>query len=105
MRRREFVGLVAGAAVWPVAARAQQPDFKYPRIVAFSGMANDGMGRAYFKAFKEALEALGWVDGRNARIDYQWFTGDSVRFRALAAEMVSMKPDVILAMTTPPLLA
>src|SRR5437763_1857096 len=105
MKRREFVGFLGGAAAYPIAARAQQTDAKQARIIAFSGMTNDGMGRGYFKAFKESLEALGWRDGRNARIEYQWATGESSHFRTLAAEMVRSSPDVILTMTVPPLLA
>jgi putative ABC transport system substrate-binding protein len=105
MRRREFVGGIAGAVACPLATLSQQSDAKQARIIAFSGMTNDGMGRGYFKAFKESLEALGWRDGRNARIEYQWATGESSHFRTVAAEMVRSSPDVVLTMTVPPLLA
>ena len=64
-------------------------------------MANEGQGQIYVKTLKERLEALGWMDGRNARIEYRWAAGDPRKIRAQAAEMVQSRPDVIVAITTP----
>ncbi len=105
MKRREFISLLGGAAatpplLWPLAARAQQPR-PIRTIGVFSGMANEGQGQIYVKTLKERLEALGWMDGRNARIEYRWAAGDPRKIRAQAAEMVQSRPDVIVAITTP----
>jgi ABC transporter substrate binding protein len=75
------------------------------RLHAFSDLSNEDYGRSYFSVFKEGLEALGWADGRNTQIEYRWAAGDAARKRAMAAEMVGMGPDVILAMTTSALVA
>jgi putative ABC transport system substrate-binding protein len=96
MRRREFIGLVGGAAAaWPVAARAQQPD-RMRRIGVLVSAADDPDSRARIKAFVEGLKELGWTDGRNIRIDTLWGAGDPELFRRYAAELVALAPDVIL---------
>ena len=103
LRRREFITFLGVAAVGrPRVARAQQRAM--PRIGVFSGFPDDP-GRSYFQAFKEGLEVLGWVDGRTARIDYRIAIGDAGRVRTLAAEMIGTRPDVILTMTPPALVA
>jgi putative ABC transport system substrate-binding protein len=72
MRRREFITLVGGAAVtWPIAARAQQVD-RMRRVGVLSGLAADGsdqLGQSIVATFSQALQQLGWIDGRNVRID------------------------------------
>jgi putative tryptophan/tyrosine transport system substrate-binding protein len=96
MRRREFIGLVGGAAAaWPVAARAQQPD-RVRRIGVLVSAADDPESRARITAFVEGLKELGWTDGRNIRIDTLWGAGDPDLFRRYAAELVALAPDVIL---------
>jgi ABC-type uncharacterized transport system substrate-binding protein len=96
MKRREFIAAVVGsAAAWPLAARAQQS--ATPVIgVLMSTAANDAESKARNDAFLQGLNALGWVDGRNVRIEYRWGAGDSDRMRAYAAELVALKSDVIL---------
>src|SRR5262249_42597200 len=97
MRRREFVTLLAGAAAWPLAARAQQPQ-RVRRIGVFTaGAADDPEHQARNAAFLQGLGELGWIVGRNVRIEYRWGAGDYERFRAMAAELVALTPDVILA--------
>jgi putative ABC transport system substrate-binding protein len=99
MKRREFITLVGGAAVWPLAARAQQPG-QLRRIGALMGFAEsdpDGMAAA----FREALQSLGWIDGRNVRIDYRWDVVDAARARAPAAELAALAPDVIFVDSAP----
>jgi putative ABC transport system substrate-binding protein len=102
MRRRDFIKVIAGsAAAWPLAARAQQLT-KLPVIGALMSVAPDDPDtRARLKAFNEGLEALGWIDGKNVRIEYRWAAGDMSKIDRYAAELVALKPDVILANGTP----
>jgi putative tryptophan/tyrosine transport system substrate-binding protein len=97
MRRREFITLLAGAAVtWPLAARAQQRE-RMRRIGVLSAATetdpNDGR---LFAVFRQALQKLGWIDGRTVLIDTRWAAGDPDRARKYAAELVALTPDVIL---------
>jgi putative tryptophan/tyrosine transport system substrate-binding protein len=102
MRRREFITLLGGAAAaWPLAARAQQGE-RMRRIGVLMGFATtDPEAQAYQRAFSQRLRELGWTDGTTARFDYRWASGDRERFKAYASELVALKPDVILANTTP----
>jgi putative tryptophan/tyrosine transport system substrate-binding protein len=96
MKRREFITLLAGAAAWPRAARAQQTD-RVRRIGVFMNLAaDDPEGQARNTAFVQALQQLGWIEGRNVRIDTRWGT-DAASTRKYAAELVALAPDVILA--------
>src|SRR5262245_47464177 len=96
MRRRELLGLMGGAAAWPFAAHAQQP-VRLRRIGVLNPFVeNDAEVQANLTAFREALEKLGWSDGRNVRIDYRWGSADPGRIRAHAKELVGLDPDVIL---------
>jgi putative tryptophan/tyrosine transport system substrate-binding protein len=98
LRRREFITLLGGAAVaWPIAARAQQGD-RVRRIgVLMSQAADDAEGQARLAAFLQGLQQLGWIDGRNVRIDTRWGAGDADRTRKYAAELVALAPDIIVA--------
>jgi putative ABC transport system substrate-binding protein len=101
MRRREFTAGLVGAAVWPLAARAQQGD-RVRRIgVLIPFDENDPLAKPLASAFTQALAGLGWTDGRNVRIDLRWGGGDANRIRALAQELVGLQPDIILAGGTP----
>jgi putative ABC transport system substrate-binding protein len=97
MRRREFFTLLAGAvAAWPPAARAQQPAGGVPRIGYWvTSPETSPVGQLRFAAFSKALAQLGWADGRNIRIDYR-FDPLPEQHRAIAAELVSLAPKVIL---------
>jgi putative ABC transport system substrate-binding protein len=103
MRRREFITLLGGAAAaWPLAARAQQGD-RVRRIgvlIGSAGDADDTDVQARLAAFQQGLQQLGWTDGRNMRIEYRRGAGDVDRIRRLAAELVALAPDVILASGT-----
>ena len=93
--RREFVAALGGAAVWPLAAHAQQGD-RVRRIgVLMSGDENDPLAKSVVSAFIQALADLGWADGRNVRIDLRWPGDDINRTRALAQELVGLQPDII----------
>jgi putative tryptophan/tyrosine transport system substrate-binding protein len=98
MRRREFISLLGGAvAAWPLPARAQQRE-RMRRVGVFTpGAADDPEHQARNAAFLQGLGELGWIVGRNVRIEYRWGAGDYERFRAMAAELVALAPDVILA--------
>jgi putative tryptophan/tyrosine transport system substrate-binding protein len=98
MQRRQFIALLGGAAAtWPFAARAQQADRMRRIGVLMSLAADDRQGQARLNAFVQGLHELGWIDGRNLRIDTRWAAGDGNRGRKYAAELVALAPDVILA--------
>ena len=96
MKRRQFITLLGGAATWPLASRAQQPD-RVRRIAVLMGIANELEGQKRVTAFRQGLQAAGWTEGLNVRIDYHWVGGDADRARAFAVEVIGTKPDVILA--------
>ena len=106
MRRREFITILGGAAaIWPLAARAQ-PIGPTRRIGALTGQAqNDPETQARFAAFRDGLRKLGWIDGRNIRIEYRWAGGDLSLLNSYAAELVRLAPEVIMVNGTPPLAA
>ncbi len=97
MKRREFITLLGGAAVWPLAARAQQAE-RMRRIGVLETLtADDAESLARKAAFLQGLQQLGWTDGRNVRIDTRRTQGDADQIRRYAAELVAIAPDVILA--------
>jgi putative ABC transport system substrate-binding protein len=103
MRRREFIAGLGGAAVWPLAARAQ-PDRarRVGCLYAFAG--NDPIARARVAVLREGLAQLGWTE-RNVRIEERFAEGDADQMQAYAAELVDSAPDVIVANSTPVLAA
>jgi putative ABC transport system substrate-binding protein len=103
MRRRDFITLVgSAAAAWPVTARAQQPERMRRIGVLMPGDENDpGRWNPRLSAFTQALSDLGWIDGRNVRMDVRWDGGDTNLNRALAQELVSLQPDTIVTVATP----
>jgi len=102
MKRRTFITLLGGAAAgWPQAARAQQAE-RVRRIGLLQGLAeSDPEAQARNVAFRQALEALGWTEGRNIRIDYRFAGGDPARVQAYATELVNAAPDLIVGHSTP----
>jgi putative ABC transport system substrate-binding protein len=101
MKRREFITLLGGAAAWPLAARAQQ-DGRVRRIgVLMPFDENDPLGKTAVSAFTQALAGLGWIDGRNVRMDLRWYGDNINRIQALAQELVALQPDIILTQGTP----
>jgi putative ABC transport system substrate-binding protein len=99
MTRREMITLLAGAAAWPLAARAQQPD-RVRRIGVLSAGADDASGQARTMAFLNRLQLLGWTDGRNVRIENRRGLGNDANMRLYAAELVALAPDIILVFGT-----
>ena len=100
MKRREFMILLGGVAAWPLAARAQQPD-RARRVGILMGIADDFEGQARIAVFRQALQALGWTEGRNVQFIYRWSAGDVVHARQFAKELLDLRSDVILANSTP----
>jgi putative ABC transport system substrate-binding protein len=98
--RRKFVVALAGAATWPLVARAQQGD--RVRRIGWLGSTdeNDPLAKSALSALTQALADLGWIDGRNLRMDLRWGGGDINRIRGLARELVGLQPDIILTATT-----
>ena len=96
--RRAFIGVIGGAAAaWPLAARAQQGE-RVRRVGVLLGLAaNDPEGQARIATFQQSLQQLGWIEGRNLRIDIRWGGGNTDDIRKHAAELVALAPDVILA--------
>ena len=101
LKRRQFIALLGGAAVvWPLAARAQQPN-GMRRIGVLVGLADDDPeAKARLAAFRQGLEKRGWSEARNVRIDTR-FAPASARAQVLAKELVALQPDVILSHSTP----
>ena len=100
MRRREFITLLGGSATWPLAARAQQRE-RMRRIGVLVGLAeNDPEMKERLAGFRQGLEKLGWLEGGNVRIDYR-FAPAGAQAQLLARELVALRPDVLLAQSTP----
>jgi putative ABC transport system substrate-binding protein len=100
MRRREFIGLVGGAAAWPVAARAQQPPKQHRIAFVHSGIPADQLTEAsgpfWVRRFYETLRGLGDSEGGNLAVERYSAEGRSERFASLAAEVISRNPEVIV---------
>jgi putative tryptophan/tyrosine transport system substrate-binding protein len=106
MKRREFITLLGGAgAVWPLAARGQQREPMRRIGVLMNTAADDPESLARVTAFAQGLQELGWIDGRNVRIDYRWGAADVDRIRRYAEELVALAPHVIVSSGTPSVVA
>ena len=101
MKRRNFMTGLAGAALaWPLATHGQRDQVR--RVAVLMGYPeSDPEAHSRFLAFKEGLASFGWSEGRNVRFDVRWGGNNPIRASALAKELVALKPDVILANTTP----
>jgi putative tryptophan/tyrosine transport system substrate-binding protein len=103
IRRREVIAAIGGATVaWPLAARAQ-PTERMRRIGVLMGYAESDLeAQANIAAFRGGLQKLGWMEGRNTRIDTRWATPDDAdAMQRFAKELVALQPDLILSHTTP----
>jgi putative tryptophan/tyrosine transport system substrate-binding protein len=98
MRRRAFITLLGGAAAaWPLAARAQQSDRMRRIAVLMTNAEDDAEGKSRTAAFRQGLQALGWTEGKNLRIDWYWTAGDVGRIRSDVRELAAHPPDIIVA--------
>src|SRR5437773_9877996 len=103
MRRREFIAALGGVAVaWPVSARAQQ-SARMRRIGVLIPFSDDRspLVRDYLSAFKQRLLELGWIEGRNIRLDYRFTGQDAERMRAGSEELIALAPDIIVVWANP----
>jgi putative ABC transport system substrate-binding protein len=101
MRRREFIRLLGGAAVaWPLAARAQQPSGVRRIGVFLPSAAADPETMSRITALSQGLQELGWTDGRNMRIEFRFGAGNAEQYRKIAAELIALSPDVVVALGT-----
>jgi putative ABC transport system substrate-binding protein len=106
IKRREFVAGLGSVAAWPLAARAQQSDRVRRRIgVLMVLYETDPLGQAALSMLTQGLAELGWMDGRNLRIDVRWAGNDLNRMRMFAKELVGLQPDVLLAGNSTPVTA
>jgi putative tryptophan/tyrosine transport system substrate-binding protein len=99
MKRREFIAGLGGAAAWPLAARAQQRELVRRIGLLLPQAENDPTLNALISGFIRGLEVLGWIDGRNLRIDLRWGGGNSDQIRMFAKELVDAKSDLIVVVT------
>src|SRR6478752_2246263 len=98
MRRRDFICLLGGVAAWPLSAHAQQR----PARIGFLTRKTDASVASQIDAFRQALQALGWVEGKTITIQYRDAGGEVDRLGPLAAELVALNMDVIVTVDTPP---
>jgi putative ABC transport system substrate-binding protein len=101
MKRRQFITLLGSAATWPLAARAQQAE-RVRRIAVLANFAeNDADTQAMIGILQQRLSELGWSVSRNLQIEARWSGGDPGRLPARAAELLALKPDVLIGTNTP----
>ena len=105
MRRREFIAGLGAATAWPPAARAQQADRTRRIGMLIASDENEPLVRSRVAAFRQGLNDLGWIEGRNLQIDFRWTGNDPERTRRGASEIVALAPEVILAHSPPATLA
>jgi len=101
-RRKFLTTLLGGAAVaWPMAARAQQTERVMRIGVLMAYAKSDPEAQAWVAAFREALQKLGWAEGRNIRIDTRWATADVESIQRFAKELVALQPELVVLTSTP----
>jgi putative tryptophan/tyrosine transport system substrate-binding protein len=102
MNRREIIATLGAAALSPLSALAQSGGQMRSVGVLMSFLQDDPAGVADVTAFRQRLAELGWIEGQNIRMEFRWSGSDVERAQVLARELVALKPDVLLARSTPP---
>ena len=101
MRRRDFVTLLGGTMIWPLAARAQRAE-RITRIGVLMGIGeNDPEAGPRVEALEGGLRELGWTKGGNLELDYRWTAGDADSAGRFARQIVDLKPDLLVVHSTP----
>ena len=100
MRRREFITLIGGAATWPLAARAQQPSSKIPVVGVLWHAGSAEEEDVYLGPLRKAFNDLGYTEGKNIHLEHRFPAENPQRFQTMARELVDLKPDAIIAVTT-----
>jgi putative ABC transport system substrate-binding protein len=102
MKRRELITLLGGAAaMWPLGSRAQQSGGIKRIGILMAYAETDSQAQGYFNAFRDEFQRLGWVEGRNIRIDTRWAALDPDAMQRFAKELIALQPDLILSQITP----
>jgi putative tryptophan/tyrosine transport system substrate-binding protein len=102
VRRRDFIGIIAGSAVvWPLAGQAQKPDRMRRVSVLLGTPENDPETKSRIRAFQLGMRDAGWVEGRNIQIEFRYAGTDRDAINMHVAELIRSGPDVILANSTP----
>ena len=101
IRRREFITVLGGAAAWPLATRAQQPKVPKRALIGFLGGSSKSAGARYYSAFPQGMRELGYVEGRDYLLEERYADGEVGKLSSLALQLVALKPDVIVASSTP----
>jgi hypothetical protein len=102
MRRREFVGLLGGAAAWPIVAGGQQPGRS--ATVGFLGSSTPSAASQWVAAFVDRMRELDWIEGRSVAIHYRWAEGRTERYEKIAAEFAGLRVNVIVTSGAAPVL-
>jgi putative tryptophan/tyrosine transport system substrate-binding protein len=103
--RREFIAVFTGAAAWPLTGLAEQRANPARIGVLMGRSADDPEGKKQARALQQGLEELGWSPRRNVEIEYRWPAGNAGQAEAHAKELVDLRPDILIANSTPSLLA
>src|SRR5262245_50701039 len=98
MRRRNFLSVCGGAAAWPFAARAQQPE--RPNRIGYLGLNTASWEKPFSDVFRAGMRDLGYAEGRNLHLEFRFAEGDEARLAGLAAELAALKVDVIVTYAT-----
>jgi putative ABC transport system substrate-binding protein len=102
VKRREFITLLGGAAAaWPLVARAQQAGVMRRIVVLMAYSESDAEAQVMVAAFRDSLRKLGWIEGRNVRIDYRWATPTVELIQQSATELIALQPELVLSSSTP----
>jgi putative tryptophan/tyrosine transport system substrate-binding protein len=101
MQRRDFLGVLGGAAAWPLAARAQQPTGLRHIALLMAQNEKSAEAKAWLAALRESLGKLGWSEGRNIHFEFRWAGSDMELMQRQAKELVALQPDLIISSSSP----